>query len=69
MVTEVNAEISIGQNTTQEDGKDKYYPSIDRKDRLNPVGPSGLQVNCEQAEVDSLTQRHAPGSHSNRLMQ
>ena len=47
MVTEGNAEIPIGQNTTQEDGKDKYYPSIDRKDRLNPVGPSGLQVNCE----------------------
>ena len=43
MMAEVNAEISIGQNTTQEDGKDKYYPTIDRKDRLNQVGPSGLQ--------------------------
>ena len=47
MVAEGNAEIPIGQNTTQEDGKDKYYPSIDRKDRLNPVGPSGFQLNCE----------------------
>ena len=43
MAVEVNAEISIGQNTTQEDVKDKYYPTIDRKDRLNQVGPSGLQ--------------------------
>ena len=47
MVAEVNAEISIGQNTTQEDGEDKCHPSIDRKDRLNPGGPSGLQVSCE----------------------
>ena len=43
MMAEANAEISIGQNTTQEDVKDKYYPTIDRKDRLNQVGPSGLQ--------------------------
>ena len=60
MVAEVNAEISIGQNTTQEDGEDKCHPSIDRKDRLNPGGPSGLQVSCEWAEKGMAAHSSTP---------